>query len=503
MNPEKRSLRLSQSAPPLSDVESSEDSDSEGSVSSDVSTVGFIRAGFLKDTWYWHRESILLRRLYPNNTGESFLLTMSLVILKYAMPALVTGLCLFISMFLMHIGTHVYVQQMLEFDAKYVLRNTTSLPTQDGIAFSYEKGFGGSSIGALEDPLTGRLGYKHFELGTLDKMAMLFPMSFVMLALLVDDLGCWTRVFVCHGLLALGKGIMSCLTIVPDSAGWEACKARLKEDGVEWMEQRRSIGEIFMLELRGVTGGGGMRWCADMMYSGHTYFVTLYALGVYELVRNSVLGKRDVWKRLLLTLVGTAGVLQQAFEIHCVLLNHFHYTSDVVMAVVMTFLFYTNSSIAVGTRNWVEFLVTWPGSLDPDRDEENPKAVPHSYYFDQNREPALKNSPADERTLRPWVWSFDTAGEVFVPICCCLCTGHCNNVRRYVFNDDDIIDLMATIRCGHVLEDEDIRVIQKRLRMKTRVNPKEIAIRTRQVAASFGEREGSAGFASAMPERAN
>merc|ERR1712217_766189 len=77
--------------------------------------------------------------------------------------------------------------------------------------------------------------------------------------------------------------------------------------------------------------GSGMRFCADMMYSGHTYFTCLYGLGLVELVRR-VRAKfhRGMTPPLCdgcVIFISLVCVIQQAVEIYLVELDHFHYTA--------------------------------------------------------------------------------------------------------------------------------------------------------------------------------
>ena len=89
-----------------------------------------------------------------------------------------------------------------------------------------------------------------------------------------------------------------------------------------------------------------------MMWSGHTYFVTIFAFGLHECVRRGMRAS-PAWKRVSVeTFVTVAAVLQQSIEIYYVLKSRFHYTSDVVMAIFVTYLLYTNSVIAVVASKW-------------------------------------------------------------------------------------------------------------------------------------------------------
>merc|ERR1712151_964420 len=90
------------------------------------------------------------------------------------------------------------------------------------------------------------------------------------------------------------------------------------------------------------------------MWRGHTYFVMIFALGLHECTRVA-LRSSSAWKRVLAEAVVTsAAFLQQGIEIYFVLKSRFHYTADVVMAIFITYLVYTNSCVAVMAKRWVQ-----------------------------------------------------------------------------------------------------------------------------------------------------
>jgi len=282
----------------------------------------------------------------------------------------------------------------------------------------------------LQDPLSEYIGYQPVDISTLDAVAAFFPMLFGILSVATDDLTKWTKVLLCNSLLALGKGLIGWITVVPDSAGWARCRERLGEDGVEWMRQERSSWDILALD-EGLTEVGHLRWCGDMMWSGHTYFTCLYALGTYELAKIAVREFTVRQQALVCGIIALVGVLEQCIEIYFVLLNRFHYTSDIVMAIVMTFLFYTSGSIAVAAKQWARFLVTWPQCME---------------CADSSRFTIYKeDDEGDHRQgLRYWPWALRSSGSVFIPPCFSpLC---CKSMRQHIFHDEDIFNLMMLAR---------------------------------------------------------
>ena len=82
-----------------------------------------------------------------------------------------------------------------------------------------------------------------------------------------------------------------------------------------------------------------------MVYSGHTFVTCLFALALYDLMRKLTLlmpkGRGQV-VRALMAFFLTSLVL---VEVVLIILNNFHYTIDVVLAILLTFLFYTNAGV--------------------------------------------------------------------------------------------------------------------------------------------------------------
>jgi len=103
----------------------------------------------------------------------------------------------------------------------------------------------------------------------------------------------WTQTFIVASTMAVFKGIADVVTIMPDSIGWEACKERLQGGGLRQMEDMDFSGNIvsglmqaLWNEIVGIRGKR-VRYCADMMVSGHTYFAVLFSIAAYKQVAYS------------------------------------------------------------------------------------------------------------------------------------------------------------------------------------------------------------------------
>eukprot|EP00928_Gymnodinium_smaydae_P004977 TRINITY_DN1170_c0_g1_i1.p1 TRINITY_DN1170_c0_g1~~TRINITY_DN1170_c0_g1_i1.p1 ORF type:complete len:915 (-),score=219.15 TRINITY_DN1170_c0_g1_i1:232-2913(-) len=354
----------------------------------------------------------------------------------------------------LHYATYTYVKR------HYELKDSMSQET-----WAKEE----SLFEVLSDPLEHWLSadQKNIKLAWLDTVAALFPMFFCFLAFIdfvrpAQDshaLQCWTKTMTCAGFLFMIKGSLGAMTSVPDSSGWEVCSARLKEEGIAWMRQEHTFWDMLSVDFEWyfLWYHHPLRYCSDMMYSGHTFVVTLFALGCYEIVRIVVEGEMPPKKdkhfqclgrffklstdkkdqevcadkvvAIVLCLLSFVAIGEQCLEIYCVMVSRFHYSMDVFMAIIITFLFYSNGAISVFAKQWEQrglyFFVSW---------------IP----------PLLNNPPSlswmvfrgEESTADHWreheVWN--TRGDVFIPVCCvpfCMFSG-----RQHVYSDKGMKDIL-------------------------------------------------------------
>lgn len=356
--------------------------------------------------------------------------TLKGVFIKWSIPFGLMMFSTFISMWLLHIATYYYVHSMLQFEGNYRLRTTSNF--SDPVRLSPGIRSTDVSFGSLEDPLEHQLGYKKINIHALDAIAALFPLAFMVLSVLTDALGIFTKTMIAHCFLALGKGFFSICTVVPDSAGWQTCKERIGDAGIHWLSQERTYAEILGMEAFGVEGRH-LRWCADMMWSGHTYVTTLYGLAVYELVKNATKNKPSIVRYPLIAFVFAITVGEQMLEVYCVLLNRFHYTMDVAMAILLVFLFYTNGSISVVAKWWV----LYPRKRDRELSQESRMQIQNAL---EETDPELANAVVVLRAE-----DLQSDGDVFVPPCCvpfcCFAGG------QHIFSD---VELRSFMEHSHV-----------------------------------------------------
>lgn len=357
------------------------------------------------------------------------------------------------------------------------------------------------NLTTLHDPVEDLLPYGVRSIHLLDLLASLFPGLFAVTVFCIlilarplkkiftgtswrafqkKALTLYTKVMLCAFFLFSFKGLLGACTTVPDSRGWETCKAQsLSPEAVEWMrEDHTNPLDFWTLDFKWVSEHGKpMRYCADMMFSGHTFTVTLGAIGLYELVRvcqvevrrlhqppqrttderDRVQAKQDLAgvfiKVGLLTAIGVLTILQQSFEVVAIEVSHFHYTTDVVVAFMMTFLIYTNSVICVSAECWTRTVVDkfslsyFKQMVGLGSSVGSNGSVAKAFDCD------LENLSLEELELKSdldaWVLDhMDSKADVFIPFCCVpFC---CFSGREHMFSDDHVDRLMrehARVMC--------------------------------------------------------
>lgn len=224
---------------------------------------------------------------------------------KWFIPAFCFMISAFISMWFLHVAAFYYIFEMERHELIYTVNDkalaawNAEYANPDGSSFLSSGIFPTDiSYGSLEDPVHAALGFTKIDMKLLDKISAALPAAWFVLTLFTDDLQAWTKCITCTCLLAVGKGIFGLITIVPDSSGWQNCKERETQEGIARMKSeigspKDGFWSILWGTLKFETGimvgklkgEKGVRFCADMMYSGHTYFTTMYALGLVELTR--------------------------------------------------------------------------------------------------------------------------------------------------------------------------------------------------------------------------
>lgn len=344
------------------------------------------------------------------------------VFVGFAAPFFLMGFCYLVGNWFLYMGTYHYVQVMTAWERLYKV--TPVNPLEDkyhDVHLSTGRNDTDVSFGSMDDSIQALLPYMYINIHVLDFVMLLFPFTFCVCALCRQKLHVFTKIMICHMFLALLKGFLAAMTTVPDSAGWAVCQARLGANGIRWLQHERSIWDLLRMEAFGIDTGQHLRFCADMMYSGHTYAVTLYALGLYEIAEMETKSMTNPhMRRLILFVVGCVAVAEQCVEVALVEINHFHYTIDMVMAIIFTLLVYTNASVTVVAMKWAchfdNFVNTLPITLTSSHIHERTNRLAHERMntstSQDSRQPSQDSYVFVHAEFVSW------KSKVFYPPCC-------------------------------------------------------------------------------------
>lgn len=377
---------------------------------------------------------------------------------KWGMPAFILGLCSFTSVWWLRAGTFYYMHTMERMENVYIL-NTSAVAIYGKPYLSAGLRPTDVSYGSLQDPVEGKLGWSNIPMALVDYSAAALPAMWFVLTILTDDLMMWTKCTSCAAYLFVLKGALGFMTIVPDSIGWDACKKRLKATGVarmknEIVDPEKGVLSVLLSSLQfELRHPGQTRFCADMMFSGHTFTTTLFALSMIELLRKHTRTFRRAVRESIIAFTYVFVITEQIIEIALVVMNRFHYLTDIVVAIVLTFLFFTNGSVSIAAKHWKFWEGNFqhlfrPASVHPQQ-EDRMESLPMELRAWIQDHPEYTILPTDH---------CEVAGDTWTPICCipfCCFWGRYHVINDEVYHyfdrgddvDDEISQGLAILPC--------------------------------------------------------
>lgn len=277
-------------------------------------------------------------------------------------PMMLFFFCFSFQSFMLHIATALYVRYMERIDN--VLPERTNLADVEGgelfdlvartVALAAAHG---NETEASEEAV--RNGNVRIPMSILD-LSGAIPAALCTSAFLFSyykgrfHVGLWYKTYLIACCMAVMKGILDVVTILPDSIGWKQCKERLGPEAFEKMKDRHfftdfwgSMSQAVVDEVIGVDGKR-IRYCADMMLSGHTYFAALFSLAAYKLT-----GAIDMPAKVQ-RLVGVVCCICVVVEVVMVAAARFHYTVDMITSVFLVCLLWDSLYIEQTASDWSE-----------------------------------------------------------------------------------------------------------------------------------------------------
>lgn len=177
------------------------------------------------------------------------------------------------------------------------------------------------------------------------------------------NIGLWMKTGIVASMCAIMKGLFDVVTILPDSIGWASCQERLSKPGLAEMRRFHwfddfwgTLWSALLEELVGGENGKRVRYCADMMISGHTYIAVLAALSAYKQVAFATDVIPNKWgiNQGIRRIIAVVCTLCICTELCLVAAARFHYTVDIVAALAIVFLLWDSFTVEQIAADWSE-----------------------------------------------------------------------------------------------------------------------------------------------------
>ena len=286
-------------------------------------------------------------------------------------------LCFSVQSILLHLATAYYVRHMSNYDGHaavnknykeetgyndYNIADDLTMQANIRLGVLYDavyemvkriiQGVPQFPSGALDDPLIIQDDDPlNVPLWLLD-MSALVPMLLCLLTYAVciflgdSNIALWTKTCLVAGICGLLKGICDVMTTVISSDGWEKCEERLGKEAViafrnlDFANFWSGWASLLHMEIFGVSGSyERIRYCSDMLISGHTYFAVVYSLSAFKMVQFATENhSRYHWLRWVAGIILLTCVI---LEFCVVLLSRFHYSVDMFLAYVVVFTLFS------------------------------------------------------------------------------------------------------------------------------------------------------------------
>lgn len=335
------------------------------------------------------RHSAKKRCLTVNQAKKHMFLTPLRIKLCYWIWPPIFGLLSYIfSIMMLHVATHYYINYMDAWQDIVNATNITKLEIEAGdnldLKFNLQRIKDGQLWDSMDNLVRHQLGDKALTLpiAIMDGIAFvpgaLYVLIFLAFLLMGRDvnLDIFTKTCFVGSCMAIFKGILDPITIMPDSSGWANCQSRLHPEGVALMRNASQfalwsnliptpseIGQALTTEVLGLkTGSEGQRlharYCADMLVSGHTYIATVCSFGVFKMV-SDFLRKRMIQKGgdnlkwyVVKWSVFALCVLCVLIDVGSIAITKFHYTVDIIVALLMVMLLWDSAHLETAVACW-------------------------------------------------------------------------------------------------------------------------------------------------------
>jgi len=296
---------------------------------------------------------VVRERLALNETELKVIIpTMGQKAWYWIRPMFLFAFCFAMQSIMLHVATHFYLFSTLQ--QEEVIHSVPTGATDKIPEERRER----LEVAQLFDLGSVLVGGKNLPLSILDLSGgipmLMFMGVYVASAVRGNhSIGMWVKTLMVGAFCALVKGFFDMITILPDSSGLPHCEARLKATGLAALSSLHfaddPLGTLAsMLNLKTFK----LRYCSDMMVSGHTYFAVLFSLSSYKMIkyvsRDMDTKKRDA-VRSAAFFVTFACIMA---EMVMVASTNFHYTVDILASVWLVSLAWDSSHIETLAADW-------------------------------------------------------------------------------------------------------------------------------------------------------
>jgi len=232
-------------------------------------------------------------------------------------------------------------------------------------------------VDIVEDSLVSLLKSNHIDIPIriLDLIGIIPMISYCLLISIAiyykyNVLIIYNKTFLIGSILAVLKGTLDIVTILPDSNGYKHCKTRLGSSTIVFLTNlnfdtnfSKSFYELLITEIFGINNQH-MRYCSDMLLSGHTYFVVLFSIASYKIVTVINPDLSQSFRRLIQIII----LIYIGLEVLLILISKFHYTVDILIAIVLVVLLWDSSLVNNISQNPVTDFELLSNELDNKED---------------------------------------------------------------------------------------------------------------------------------------
>jgi len=182
----------------------------------------------------------------------------------------------------------------------------------------------------------------------LDILSLLPLIIFIIINIIAyiynqDISNIFNKTLLIASILGISKGIFDMVTIIPDSSGYDRCLVRLGLTTKKFLDNLDfnnklfiSVKNLLIAEIFGLNGKR-MRYCSDMILSGHTFYVVLFNISSYNILSKII-------NNIFLNIIKIILISITLFDISCILISKFHYTIDVLISIFMVIILYDSRS---------------------------------------------------------------------------------------------------------------------------------------------------------------